>query len=127
MKIAVSSQNFRTITAHAGKSRRFLLFDATTPCSPQECERIELAAEMVFHNFRGGPHPLDGVAAILTASAGGGFVARMAARGTEVVVCGGSDPRSAVRDYLSGLLKPAAVTCHDHDHGHDSDGHACCA
>ena len=31
MKIAVSSQNFRTVTAHAGKARRFIVFDLATP------------------------------------------------------------------------------------------------
>ena len=30
MKIAVTSQNFSTITQHAGKSRRFLIFE----CNP---------------------------------------------------------------------------------------------
>ena len=27
MRIAVTSQNFRTVTGHAGKARRFLVFD----------------------------------------------------------------------------------------------------
>ncbi|MEW8693532.1 MAG: nitrogen fixation protein, partial [Candidatus Thiodiazotropha endolucinida] len=27
MKIAVTSQNFRTITQHAGKTRRFLIYE----------------------------------------------------------------------------------------------------
>jgi len=37
MRIGVTSQNFRTITGHAGKTRRFLVFE-----SPEE--RIHLEA-----------------------------------------------------------------------------------
>ena len=43
MKIAVSSQNFRTVTAHAGKARRFIVFDLATPCTPREVERLDAA------------------------------------------------------------------------------------
>lgn len=39
MKIAVTSQNFRTVTAHAGKTRRFLVFDIPSGDSPREVER----------------------------------------------------------------------------------------
>ncbi len=35
MKIAVVSEDFRTITGKAGKARRFLLFEAETGKRPQ--------------------------------------------------------------------------------------------
>lgn len=34
MKIAVTSQNFKRLTEHAGKSRRFIVFDAATASAP---------------------------------------------------------------------------------------------
>ena len=34
MRIAVASQNFRTVTGHAGKSRRFLVFDVAPVRTP---------------------------------------------------------------------------------------------
>ncbi|HAF55643.1 MAG TPA: nitrogen fixation protein, partial [Thauera sp.] len=42
MRIAITSQNFRTVTAHAGKARRFLVFDLSCPCLPREIERLDL-------------------------------------------------------------------------------------
>jgi hypothetical protein len=41
MRIGVTSQNFRTITGHAGKTRRFLVYQATgcRPPSPTSTAR----------------------------------------------------------------------------------------
>jgi hypothetical protein len=113
-KIAVTSQNFRTVTAHAGKTRRFLIFDVRCPCTPREVDRLDLPKEMSFHEFRGDRHPLDGVTALITGGAGHGFRVRMAQRGVELVITGEGDPLKAVIDYLQGIVKPAAP--HDHDH-----------
>lgn len=64
---------------------------------------------MAFHVFRGERHPLDGVIAILTRSAGEGFVARLAQRGVDVVVCDETDPLQAIQAYLGGTARPAPV------------------
>lgn len=34
MRIAVTSQNFKTVTGHAGKSRRFLIYEARPGADP---------------------------------------------------------------------------------------------
>ncbi|MBR0564776.1 nitrogen fixation protein [Azoarcus sp. L1K30] len=120
MRVAVTSQNFRTVTAHAGKARRFLIYDVSNPCSPREVERLDLPMEMSFHEFRGVQHPIDGVDAIVTGGAGEGFVARMGQRGIEVVMCGEDDPLQAVKDYLGGTVKPVPPGDHD-DHHHRGD------
>lgn len=115
MKFAVASQNFCNITPHAGKTRRFLLFEATPGGEPVETGRLDLAKEMAIHEFGGGPHPLDEVQVIIAGSAGPGFVARMKERGITAVATTESDPRTAVSAYLAGTLMPAAP--HDHDCG----------
>lgn len=115
MKVAVTSQNFRTITAHAGKARRFLIFDISCPCSPREVERLDLDKDMAFHEFRGDYHPIDGVKALITGGASEGLRVRMAQRGIELVITGEPDPRQAVIDYTQGVVKPPAE--HD-EHGH---------
>lgn len=115
MKIAVTSQNFRTVTAHAGKTCRFLIFDISCPNSPREIDRLDLDRSMSFHEFRGIQHPIDGVTALITGGAGEGFRARMAQRNIELVVTGETDPRQAVIDYIQGVVKPAVA--HD-EHGH---------
>ncbi|MBC9071284.1 nitrogen fixation protein [Thauera sp. CAU 1555] len=119
MKIAVTSQNFRTVTAHAGRARRFLIFDIACPCSPREVDRLDLPADMAFHDFRGSAHPLDGVDALITGSAGEGLQARLLQRGIELVVSGEPDPRQAVADYIRGFTRPPATRGHTH-HGERS-------
>lgn len=112
MKVAVTSQNFRSVTAHAGKTRRFLIFDLRCACSPRESERLDLPKEMSFHEFRGDRHPLDGVSALITGGAGEGFRVRMAQRGIELVVTGETDPVQAVIDYTQGsssLRRPTTM------------------
>lgn len=107
MKIAVTSQNFRTITGHAGKTRRFLIFDVESGADPQEVERLDLPKEMAFHEFREeGPHPVDGVDVMITGGCGAGFYHRMAARGIRVVATSETDPLSAVRAVAEGKPLP---------------------
>jgi len=115
MRAAITSQNFRTVTAHAGKTRRFLIYDISSPSSPHEVERLDLPNGMAFHDFRGNDHPIDGVAVLITGGAGEGFLARMAQRGIKVVVTGEEDPRQAVIDYMGNVVKPAAPHEHTHD------------
>jgi predicted Fe-Mo cluster-binding NifX family protein len=107
MKIAVTSQNFRTVTGHAGKARRFLVYEADMGRVPVEFARFDLPREMSIHEFPGGPHPLDGMDVLITGSAGRGFVDSLAQRGVRVVVTGEPDPVRAVTDYLADRLEPA--------------------
>lgn len=135
MKIAVASQNFKSVTGHAGKSRRFIIFDIDTPCGPEKVERLELSVEMSVHEFSGGSHPLDDMNVIIAASAGQGFIARMARRGVQVITCGEREPHKAVRAYLTGVVKPTVPRnyadeargdregCRGHAH---VAGHCCC-
>jgi len=117
VKFAVTSQDYLTITAHAGKTTRFLLFEADPAGEPVETGRLDLDDEQTIHNFRGGRHPLDGVHVLIARSAGQCFVDRMKERGIVTVVAPDLMPREAVAAYLSGHLKPAsqadACECHD--------------
>ena len=127
MKIAVTSQNFKSVTGHAGKSRRFIVFKVGTPCDIPEVVWLDLPMEMSFHEFSGGTHPLDDMDVILTASAGQGFVAKLAQRGVEVITCGETDPRKAVRDYLTGTVKAANPHAHlEHERHEHEHGNCCC-
>ena len=118
MKIAVSSQNFRTVTAHAGKARRFIVFELATPCTPRDVERLDLPRELALHEYRGLDHPLFAMDAVITGGAGDGFVRRLGARGIEVVLTGETDPLQAVHDYVAGIVKPPLPHEHGHEHEH---------
>jgi len=121
MKIAVSSQNFRTITGHAGKCRRFIVYEVQAGGVPAEMARLDLPLEQSFHAFAGGPHPLDGVDALLTGGAGEGMVRKLAQRGIRVVVTGETDPLQAVAELGAGRVKPPALGDggHGHEHAHE--------
>jgi len=128
MKIAVASQNYRTITPHAGKTRRWIVFDATDPVAPVEVDRLDLPREMSLHEWKGrdDSHPLYAMHALLVGSCGEGFVTRLGARGIRVAVPATADPVEAVRAYLASgeatrpldevVVTAAAAAAHDHHH-----------
>lgn len=112
MKVGVSSQNFRTITGHAGKARRFFVFEKQAD-GIHELERIDLPKEMSLHAFEGEHHPLDDLDMLITAGCGEGFIRRMATRNVQVITTAETDPKSAVEKLLEGkTLSPAAPHKH---------------
>jgi len=120
MHIAVSSQNFRSVTGHAGHARRFLVYKVDGADSINLVERLDLPKELAIHGFDDRqPHPLYGVDVLITGGAGEGFKRRLAMRGVRVVATGETDPEVAVRDFLAGAVK--APDAHDHD-GHEGCG-----
>lgn len=112
MKIGVSSQNFRTITGHAGKGRRFLVFEQQAD-GLHELDRIDLPKEMSMQAFSGDDHPLDLLDVLITAGCGDGFIRRMASRNVQVITTAESSPTIAVEKFLTGEdLLPAIA--HEH-------------
>ena len=128
MRIAVTSQNFRTVTGHAGRARSFLVYDVGPDAAPVEVARLDLPSGQSFHDMGGtGPHPVDGVDALLSGSFGGHFVQVLAQRGIAAVTTDKEDPLEAVRDFLArraaGTLLPVVGCdcggeCHGDDHDH---------
>ncbi len=126
MKIAVTSQNFRTITPHAGKTRRFLVYEIDPSGEVIEGERLDLDKMMTMHEFQGNQdaHPLDEMDVIISGSAGAGFVQRLHARGVRVVVTGETDPMQAIADLQNDRIKPPAPhSCNHHNHHHSHTHH----
>ncbi len=113
MRIAVSCQNGRSINAHPGKTRRFLVFEAGDGRTPAIVDRIELTRDQTLHEMKGATeHPLFTVDAVISGSAGEGFTRRLGNRGIRVATTSETDPEQAVRMLLDGTLPPAAP--HDH-------------
>ena len=113
MKIGVTSQNFRTITGHAGKARRFLVFSPDDDGTPKEVERLDLPKEMSLHEFHGAEHPIDQLDILITASCGNGFVRRMSSKNIKVVTTSEQNPLHAVTQLLTGKSLAPPVP-HDH-------------
>ena len=114
MKIGVTSQNFKTITGHAGKTRRFLVFSHNGDEKPMEIDRLDLPKALSMHEFRGVEHPIDSLDVLVTGGCGDGFRRRMAARSIRVITTSETNPEKAVRAVLSGFSLPEAKS-HSHD------------
>jgi predicted Fe-Mo cluster-binding NifX family protein len=119
MKIAVSSQNRKTITGHAGKCRKFWVYD-TDGEKVLAKNLLELPLEQSFHASHGQPHPLDAIDALICGGMGKGLVSRLEDRGIRGLVTTETDPDNAVAAYLAGRLPLGAPDNHgeDHDHHH---------
>ncbi|MCP4075885.1 MAG: nitrogen fixation protein [Gammaproteobacteria bacterium] len=115
MNIAVTSQNFRTITGHAGKSRRFLVYTSPAEGEWVETDRLDLPKEMSMHEFKGGSHPVDAFDVLITGGCGDGFIRKMSMRGITVVATSETVPVVAVKTYASGETLPPAEP-HEHKH-----------
>jgi predicted Fe-Mo cluster-binding NifX family protein len=124
MRIAVSSQNFRSITGHAGKSRRFIVFNMEPGQAPVEVDRLDLPKEMSLHEYHGDDHPLFdlGLDAVLTGSAGAGFMQRLGRRGIRVIATAEKDIDRALSALAKGEPLPEAPP-HDHGGGGHAHGH----
>lgn len=121
MKIAVTSQNRRMITEHAGRCRNFWIF---TIADNQIIDKqlLELAKEQSFHESSvHEPHPLDDIDVLITAGMGSGMVRRLARKSIKGLVTKESDPETAVSLYLKAELKAEEAHLQDadgHDHTH---------
>lgn len=106
MRIAVTSQNFRTVTGHAGKTRRFLVYEVDS-AGTREIDRLDLPRELSFHEFSGQKHPVDGTAVLVTGSCGEGFRDKMTRRGIQVVITDLDDPAAAASAAYAADTSPA--------------------
>lgn len=118
MRIAVSSQNFRQVTGHAGHARRFLVFDVEGTTAISLVDRLDLPKELAIHGLdRSAPHPLYEMDVLITGGAGEGFKQRLAQRGVRVIATGETDPETAVRDFLAGAVKAPEPDDHEEHAG----------
>lgn len=118
MKIAVTSQNQRDITEHAGRCRTFWIYEVDAQ-QIHDKQLLKLPKEQSFHESSAqDPHPLDDIGVLISASMGQGMVRRLAAKGILGIVTAEKDPDIAVTAWLEGKLHPPVATegCH-HGHG----------
>jgi len=111
MKVAVVSEDFRSVSGPAGKARRFLLFEAQHGSRPRLEQYYQLPEHSPsYHDLHDDEetfHPIDGMV-LITAEAGDGFRERMARRKTQVHITTERDPHTAVELYLEGRLPEKA-------------------
>lgn len=108
MKIAICSQNRREVTAHAGRCRRFWVYEVGDEHIVLGREMLELPKTQAMHETSSDQaHPLDSVDVLISGGMGAGMRRKLAERGVEPVTTSCTDPDTAVVAWLSGTLLPA--------------------
>lgn len=108
MKVAIAvSADHAQVSGHAGQTHDWLVYDCR-PGEPLPAPiHVHLDKAQLPHNFRDdGPHPLHGVALVLAASAGDGFVRHLKSWGAEVLLTGEREPAVALAKVLAGEALP---------------------
>lgn len=118
MKIAVTSQNRKDITEHAGRCRKFWVFNIENDAINGK-ELIELPKEMSFHESSPHDvHPLDDIDILIAGDMGQGLMGRLAKKGITGLITRETDPETAVSLYLQGSLPTEPPNPHSHGHDH---------
>lgn len=112
-RFAVTSQNYRTITPHAGKTRRFLIYDAGPDTEPKLVDKLDLPKDQCLHAWGNKDgHPIFDVDVVIAGTCGTNFVRKLGNRGVEAIPTPETDPETAIRKYFAGTLPVDEV--HDH-------------
>jgi predicted Fe-Mo cluster-binding NifX family protein len=105
LKIAVSSQNRKTITGHAGRCRKFWVYEIRGNEIDGKTLR-ELAPEQTLHSLPlGGGHPLDDVHVMITSGMSPFLYQRLQQGGIRPFVTEETDPDAAVRILLEKVAR----------------------
>jgi predicted Fe-Mo cluster-binding NifX family protein len=119
MRIGITSQNYRTVNGHAGKNRRFLIFETLGDGEVRLAERLDLPKAMSLHEYHGEDHPLFRLDTLITGGCGQGFRQRLESRGVRVLTTGETDPFLAAQACAQGReLPPATPHVHAGAHAH---------
>ena len=116
--IAVTSQNRKTVTGHAGRCRKFWLYPVQ---DGQIGERhlVELSMEQTFHGSHGLPPGLENIRVFITQGMGQGMVMRLAQHGVTPYFTLQDDPDVAVQAFLRGEPSAAMPVETPHHHHHE--------
>ena len=117
MKIAVTSQNRKTITEHAGKCRKFWVYEVEEDVIVDK-RLVEVAAEQSLHaSHHRLAEALAGINVLITGSMGFGLKDRLMQSGILPVITIEEDPDAAVAGLLTNSLERLSIDrnhqCHE--------------
>ena len=122
MQIAVTSQNRKSITEHAGKCRKFWIYDVEKGEVAGK-RLVELPLEQSLHaNHHRFAEPLSRINVLISGSMGAGLHHRLMQSGVLPVITTEENPDIAVTAFLINKLERLPIDqnhhCHDHTHDH---------
>lgn len=101
MRIAVTSQNRKIVTQHAGRCRNFYIFSIEKGQIVSK-ELLELPKEQSFRESPSHlPHPLDDIDLLITRGMGQALMTSLDRKGIKCVVTEEEYPENAVVVYLT--------------------------
>ena len=120
MKIAITSQNRKTITEHAGKCRKFWIYEVEQGIVATK-NLIELPIEQSLHASNHEVTPaLVGINVLISGGMGAGLFRRLMQQGIQPVITPEENLDQALSDFLANKLErlfpDVAHACHDHTH-----------
>ena len=124
MKIAVCSQNRKEVTGHAGKCRKFWIYEIKDK-EVNKKELLELPIEQSLHQLAHSPvndptftHPAYEADVLITGGMGMGLFNRLNMAETRGIITPEKDPDKAVALFLKGNLPVEEPHRHGHGHHH---------
>ena len=124
MRIAITSQNRHSITEHAGKCRKFWIYDVREQRVTNK-QLVELPGGQRLHAQKNGlPTALSDINVLISGSMGRPLYLRLREQGILPLIACEDDPDRAVQDVLTGKLftcKPSAPHARHHDHHYDCE------
>ncbi len=119
MRIAITSQNRKSITEHAGQCRKFLIYDIAGQSVAKRC-LVELPLNQSFHASPALPDALADVEVLISRGMGRQLFQRLIGYGIQPLLTDETDPDAAIAAFLAGKLESRAPggECHDHGEHH---------
>lgn len=102
MKIAITSQNVRNVTAHPGRCRKFWIYDVAHTGSDINKNLVELGLDETLHGMKNGlPEKLVGLNVLITAHVGDALKAKLTQAGVATHLTNEDSPDSALLTFLA--------------------------
>ncbi len=118
--IALTTQNRRHVTPHAGRCRHFMVKRVGDGCEGEWESRVLAKEQTLFSCTEGLPDPIRDVDVIITAGAGPGLQARLARHGVQLIITDILLPEQALAAWREGHLEvplPPPATAPNADGG----------
>ena len=102
MKIAITSQNVRSVTAHAGRCRKFWIYDITKVGSQINKQFVELGIDETLHSMKEHlPEKLLGLNVLITMNLGDSLRTKLSSAGVLTHVTDEPSPDHALLKFLA--------------------------
>jgi predicted Fe-Mo cluster-binding NifX family protein len=114
MKIAITSQNRKSITGHAGKCRNFWIYQLKEGQLANK-KLVELAIDQSFHaSHHEMVEPLAQINVLITGSMGGGLYQRLMQQGIQPIITSETNPDEAIAAFLENRLERLPFEANHH-------------